>query len=62
MQNLCKHKTYDFSIYIAGRGDADYDFVQSDDDEPITAIQRDTGRIIVWNGSRWVGYDPDCSK
>jgi predicted phage terminase large subunit-like protein len=34
----------------------DYDFVQSDEDEPIIAIQKNTGRTIVWTGQGWVGY------
>jgi predicted phage terminase large subunit-like protein len=34
----------------------DYEFVQCDEDEPITAIQEGTGRTIVWTGSGWAAY------
>ena len=36
----------------------DYDFVQSDEEEgePITAIQRGTGRMIMWRGYGWEDY------
>lgn len=33
-----------------------YEFVQCDDDEPITAIQDGTGHTIVWTKDGWVGY------
>ena len=34
----------------------DYEFIQCDEDEPITAIQKGTGRTIVWTGHGWAGY------
>jgi len=34
----------------------DYDFVQSDEDEPIIAIQKRTGRTIVWTPEGWADY------
>lgn len=42
----------------------DYDFVQSDedDDEPITAIQKGTGHMIVRNGGGWTPYNRDASE
>jgi predicted phage terminase large subunit-like protein len=39
----------------------DYDFVDSDEDEPITAIQKGTGRMIIWSGYEWEGYGPEDS-
>jgi predicted phage terminase large subunit-like protein len=36
----------------------DYQFIQSDEDEPITAIQERTGRTIVWRGYGWEEYEP----
>lgn len=40
----------------------DYDFVQSEEDEPITAIQKGTGHMMVWNVSRWTTCKPDESE
>ena len=42
----------------------DYDFVQSDEDEdePITAIQRGTGRMIIWTDGEWADYTSDSSE
>jgi len=34
----------------------DYQFIQSDEDEPITPIQEGTGRTIVWTEHGWVEY------
>jgi predicted phage terminase large subunit-like protein len=36
----------------------DYDFVDSDEDEPITAIQKGTGRMIIYGENGWEAY-PD---
>ncbi len=34
----------------------DYEFMHWDEDEPITAIQQGTGRMVVWIGREWVQY------
>jgi predicted phage terminase large subunit-like protein len=55
MYGLCEYQRQQ-TLRARLRLPNDYDFMQWDEDEPITAIQQGTGRMVVWRGRAWVEY------
>jgi predicted phage terminase large subunit-like protein len=62
-QSICRLPVIEYYRLEEMRGrlnlPRDYDFVDSDEDEPITAIQKRTGRMILWTPDGWIDYNPD---
>jgi predicted phage terminase large subunit-like protein len=62
-QNTFKYPLFEYYRLQALRQQlnlpSDYDFVDSDEDEPITAIQKGTGHMMMWRGCGWEDYNPE---
>jgi predicted phage terminase large subunit-like protein len=59
-QNACRYPLFEYhreqKLRYQLRLPDDYQFMQSDEDEAITAIQEGTGRTIVWTSDGWAEY------